>query len=92
MGAIKEGEWLPLSGAAYDLCTTLYFDNNSSSISIGSTAMFIDPKTLKPCKHRWEPEVEEGCAGWTITPKCRKCGITGSPEDASLRKLVKQLG
>ncbi len=62
----------------------------------GGTSVFIDPKTLKKCKHRWEPRInmrdDQDC--WTIRPECRRCGITGSPSDkgVNLRKLIKRLG
>jgi len=56
--------------------------------------MFIDPKTLKPCKHRWSPAIEDSVGSWTLTAVCSRCGITGRPGDkgVSLRKLIKRLG
>ncbi len=72
-----------------------YNPTSTYTIDIGGTKpMFIDPKTLKPCKHRWELEITEGADSWTLTPKCPRCGITGSPGDkgVNLRKLIKRLG
>ncbi len=56
--------------------------------------MFIDPKTLKPCKHRWELEITEGTSHWTLSAKCKRCDITGMPdvESVNFRKLIKRLG
>jgi hypothetical protein len=60
----------------------------------GGSDMYIDPKTLKPCKHRWVPKVTLVSDGWTIVPECAKCDLVGRPDykGVSLRKLVKQLG
>lgn len=71
------------------LSTTSY--PKRSTATVGT---YIDPKTLKPCKHKWAPEITEATNGWMVTPECRKCGITGSPSDkgVSLAKLVEQMG
>lgn len=60
----------------------------------GSMSTYIDPKTLKPCKHKWEPAISASASGWSITPKCAKCGKTGKTTDkgVSLSKLVAQMG
>ena len=72
---------------------------NAGTISIKTNTergrpVYIDPKTLKPCKHRYGPRVTEAASGWFIYPKCSKCDHEGSPGDkgVSLAKLVKQLG
>ena len=65
-----------------------------TSSPITEAKVYIDPRTLKPCKHRWTPDIAEGTASWTITPRCAKCGKIGSPADkgVNLARLVKQLG
>ena len=66
-------------------------------------AMYIDPKTLKPCKHKWVPFITDmnnnqtdplaQKPGWILRAKCSKCGEDSKRGDnVSLRKLVKQLG
>jgi len=78
----------------HDTFTIIYSANGIFYLSSGETPVYIDPKTLKPCKHCWVPNITETCTGWDINAKCRKCDIMGNPGDkgVSLRKLVKQLG
>ena len=54
----------------------------------------IDPKTLKPCKHCWAPNIAVRECDWSLRPECIKCGITGTPKDKGidLRKLVGKMG
>ncbi len=68
-----------------------YLDGNYATMTGAPMATFIDPKTLKKCKHRWEPLFAAHKTGWTVDARCRRCREMGTPDDVSLGKLLGKL-